>query len=155
MKNKRIYKYRAKRKDNGEWVYGSLVVYHKPNSNEIEEVLIVSQNARIFKDEFKGYDDAVVDIDTVGEFTDMLDCEDEFIYEGDILRNEELKLLEVVAFQDGGYVLKIFTELSKGNVEFTGVCGIAEYPLDKDRIVGNIWDNADLLGKYKGVNYEV
>lgn len=63
--------FRAKRKDDGKWVYGDLAHVVRITLNRDEKCIRVG-----------GYD---VDESTIGQFTGMLDSNGEKIFEGDIV----------------------------------------------------------------------
>lgn len=97
-------KFKAKRLDNGEWVYGSLI---RSTAGVKERAYIV--------DNFSSMSDySVVGIDpsTVCIFTGLKDCENQDIYEGDILAEKECPEFEV------GYINCTFAAAYVGDDKF-------------------------------------
>lgn len=97
-------KFKAKRLDNGEWVYGSLI---RSTAGVKERAYIV--------DNFSSMSDySVVGIDpsTVCQFTGLKDCENQDIYEGDILAEKECPEFEV------GYINCTFAAAYVGDDKF-------------------------------------
>lgn len=100
MKTENI-KFKAKRIDTGEWVQGDIV--HGTNYVGISRL-----NSAIF-------DVPVVykvDPDTVCQFTGLTDCENQDIYEGDILAEKECPEFEV------GYINCTFAAAYVGDDKF-------------------------------------
>jgi len=124
----REIKFRGKRLDNGEWLYGSLVIL----------------NGRYFI-----FDDAnrhEVDPTTVGEFTGLKDKNGKEIYEGDVIRSP--------LSEDKTRPHRIFYHT--GNAAFMGALvdrkELCYLRLDQDwiykfgkEVISNIHDNLELL----------
>ena len=124
----REIKFRGKRLDNEEWLYGSLVIL----------------NGRYFI-----FDDAnrhEVDPTTVGEFTGLKDKNGKEIYEGDVIRSP--------LSEDKTRPHRIFYHT--GNAAFMGALvdrkELCYLRLDQDwiykfgkEVIGNIHDNLELL----------
>ena len=92
-------KFKAKRLDNGEWVYGSLI---RSTAGVKERAYIV--------DNFSSMSDySVVGIDpsSICQFTGLTDCKGNEIWEGDIVEFEIYDLYKieaVIEYTNSGYV---------------------------------------------------
>lgn len=115
----RQIKFRGKRADNGEWVFGDLLrigggcLIYFGSKTETQEPNIPNSSpvaVALFNDEI-----AVVFPDTVGKFTCLTDCNGKEIYEGDII-NGCFKYDKLSA--DGG-VIPDNDCLCKGVVKFS------------------------------------
>lgn len=117
--------FRGKRVDNGEWVYGDLFsLFERPCIK------------------FGGTDKEIVGVkaETVGQYTGLTDKNGVKIYEVDILKviaGKHTKICRVI-FQDGAFV---------GIDEDGGECDF-RYLINLE-VIGNIHDNAELLGETK------
>lgn len=122
----REIKFRGKRLDNGEWLYGSLVIL----------------NGRYFIFDYANE----VDPATVGEFTGLKDKNGKEIYEGDVIRSP--------LSEDKTRPHRIFYHT--GNAAFMGALidrkELCYLRLDQDwiykfgkEVIGNIHDNLELL----------
>lgn len=135
---KREIKFRGKRLDNGEWVYGDF--------RSVENCIAVPCDIRHFG---IGYDVCPVDPDTVGQYTGIKDARGADIYDGDIIEcisSNHIPIRHLIRFCDErGYYAQY------DNLNWTGElneCGpICQYYIDKfDKyVIGNIHDNPELI----------
>ena len=123
--------FRGKRTDNGEWVYGDLI--------QNVDCLKIREQEKSIKKIAKSYE---VDLETVGQFTGLLDKNGKKIFEGDIVLGLflfDMSINAVVKFRDGAFGL----EWRRGEIiefnAFTSLCNITY------EIIGNIYDNPELL----------
>lgn len=72
-------KYKAKRLDNGEWIYGSLI----RSTAGVKERAYIVDNFSSMSD----YSVVGVDPSTVCQFTGWKDCEGKEVWEGDIIKS--------------------------------------------------------------------
>lgn len=124
----REIKFRGKRLDNGEWVYGDLL-------HLVDGVYISNDN---------GCNMARVDPDTVGMNTGLKDKKGKEIYGGDILAHNGIVIGHVV---DGvrGYCFDVVyaDPVSTSTWSLYGVV-VNDYEGDVE-IVGNIYDNPEVV----------
>lgn len=130
----REIKFRGKRVDNGEWVYGYFAIDKDTKSNCIIE--------RIYWDCEGCSDQALyyeVDPNTIGQYTGLKDKNSKEIYEGDIYHQGDRNILYVVEYtHDCSFMgRQIRTKGSR--------VGLA-YWQDRIEVIGNIYDNPELLG---------
>lgn len=143
----REVKFRGKQLDNGKWVYGDLlhicggdVIYHgSPTESELIED---RSNLAI---ELYMNEVSPVAANTVGQFTGLLDKNGKEIYEGDVLGVNE----RVIGWVKGGvrgYCYDVvYVNHPAGEKRWTLYSTVVyDYP-DKIEVVGNVYDNPDLL----------
>ena len=124
--------FRGKRKDNGEWVEGSLL---KVTINGKTAYLIFGDNFSFDGNDVKALSHALVDPDTVGQYTGMTDKNGKRMFEGDIVVDEDTGNIRTVEYRRNRFV---FVSLLR---HFFDVI----YEEDWE-VIGNIHDNPELIG---------
>lgn len=126
----REIKFRGKRVDDGEWVYGD---YYDESHLHSETVIII-----IPKDKTLGHK---VDPSTVGQYTGLKDKNGKEIYDGDVMK--ECDFLYLVEWRNITIWLK---PLDKWSVEHEArpiAMNMGSGILRE--VIGNKWDNPELL----------
>ena len=146
MMNREI-KFRGKRIDNGEWVYGNLI-YSSDACKEYETLIIPQKDADGFTTDYAsngenkesyGFDNWFCVIpETVGQDTGFKDKNGKEICEGDIYHQGDRNILYVVEYTHDCSLMgrQIRTKGSR--------VGLA-YWQDKIEVIGNIHENKELL----------
>ena len=126
----REIKFRGKRVDNGEWVYGDLLT----KVNELsKQPAIVCFNGSIIPKSIK------VIPETVGQFTGLCDKNGKEVYEGDVVKLGSIYYLCIIIFDkpECGYAARSTK---------TGQCyGIGTDVKNRLEVIGNIHENPSLL----------
>lgn len=140
---KREIRFRGKRADNGEWVYGDLLHVGGDNPRIIED-------ADNFDDSLYDLTGESVKPDTIGQYTGLKDKDGKEIYEGDIVEFTKIDAVTLkrittigyVSFEDGLYSVcngfhPMFASLFATLIECT-FC----------YVIGNIHDNPSCVNVY-------
>ena len=124
----RVVKFRGKREDNGEWVFGSFIpdALEGSNSDLISWGFIRRYNRGIGKMET-----IEVDRETVGQFTGLYDKNGKEIYEGDVIQFHLDGRVHIVVYDPA-----IF-RLADINGDFT-ISGYPDWGMCE--VIGNIHD---------------
>ena len=144
--------FRGKDLKTGRWVYGYFVycasMYDNFETDRVAEIIPVDTD-RIYRGEYNCHEVYEVDIDTVGQFTGLVDKNGTKIFEGDLvkLNNDVKKIFNAedgyVWFNHGCFfvhndrcsMLDSLHTLADLNYIFRG------------EVVGNIYDNPELMEK--------
>lgn len=127
----RTIKFRGKSIDGKEWLYGDLV----SSADKKRFAILVNDK--------ESYDECEVAPKTVGQFTGLYDCDGKEIYEGDILKWSNGKMY-VVRFWQGMFYASV-KECNEGILGGFPLHALTEHEDGKCEIVGNIYDNPELL----------
>lgn len=123
----REIKFRAKRIDNGEWIYG----YYAFKYNETSHYILIEQ--LMIEDWLESYFIEIeVNEETLGQFTGLTDKNGTEIYEGDIVLGT---LYLMVPFYDEIITITWQQDTGYGNHWDNKEC----------EVIGNIYDNKELL----------
>ena len=133
------YLYRAKRIDNGEWVEGHLITDEQDEKKCFIGYVFWTNDVGTPHD----YDVVSVDPSTICQCTGLKDKNGNKIWEGDVVKCNYNNYGE-----KGAYVGKvIFREDNCIFVVTNGKSTDYEWWNEEKEVIGNIFDNADLLGE--------
>lgn len=123
--------FKAKRKDNGEWVEGQYVYITNPLTEDGKPIKhLICNGTNIFND--------LIDPDTLCQYTGLTDKNDKKIWENDIVRNGKGDIGVVQWFEE--HAVFMIWNKTKHHVYY-----LAENDFSKIEIVGNEFDNPELL----------
>ena len=126
----------------GEWQYGSF-------SREVVEQVCGEENVscgwiRQFNFTTKSMVSSKVERETVSEFTGLYDKNGKRIFEGDIVEYEnEIGLQRDIVV----WTLDEYNKVAGFGLEYHVFYTITKKDQDKFEVIGNKWDNPELLGK--------
>lgn len=140
----REIKFRGKRLDNGEWIYGSLLVSHFKDDKKERYFITQFSGNYTFEHE--------VDPNTVGQFTGLRDKNGRDIWEGDIFKEDGNGIVRSVfrvpgglAFEDNpvsfGYDHRAPVYPYSSIAEMQSVSWLSQCC----EVIGNIHDDPELL----------
>jgi uncharacterized phage protein (TIGR01671 family) len=126
----REIRFRGKRLDNGEWVYGWYG--HKEATDQhfimIERLHDVPEYGSYFVD-------VEVYPETIGQYTGLKDKNGKEIYEGDIISTDLDRPFNIVVFRNGAFVFQCH---DNGKDYY-------DYMFSYGEVIGNIYENPELL----------
>ena len=129
--------FRGKRTDNGEWIYGDLM--------QNVDCIKIREQEKDVKHITKSFE---IDLETVGQYTDLADKNGKRIFEGDIVAQNWYDYDEP---RDDSFGKVVFCEydcsfsvmdVNKDGFMPLGRCGSYHWEVE---VIGNIHDNPELL----------
>lgn len=132
----REFKFRAKKKDNGEWVYGNLL--YKDGVVNIVSIIDIDDGCMECGCPIVDYI-YNVDAETVGQYTGLKDKNGREIYKGDICKDSMGWIFEVLWDNENARFIGCQRK-SRGD---TYICYVGREPAVE--IIGNIYENPELL----------
>lgn len=138
------YLSKAKRVDNGEWAQGNLI-QNCDATDGWETIIIPVKNSNMFTKHIgHGYGNLGfenwyrVNPSTICRCTGSEDKNGELIYENDIMKNKHNSYRVVWDNEEGSWMLELDSVL---------LYGLGEVNSKKYEVIGNIFDNPELLGR--------
>ena len=129
--------FRGKRRDNGEWVYGSLIT----ERNMFDENLMT----RHIQDIEEPYADNLIDGETIGQYTGLTDKNGRKIFEGDIVEFYDYcnggTCIGKIEYSDEDTAFQIMYDET-----YCLLLGYNFHGLELE-VIGNIHDNPELLNE--------
>lgn len=131
---------RAKEENTGEWVYGYYTLY--PKCCGLHPCILTGTESGCIIPKF-------IDLDTLGGCTDMIDINGTEMFEGDVLKiksyDYDYEYITQVYYSCHALCVDIYGQ----DYDFTAI-GFADDIWDEDcceiEVIGNIYDNPELLG---------
>ena len=123
---------------NGGWAYGTITVIHHTHRTHFQEIQCGTYISNDIGLPF-AYQ---VRPETVSEFTGLNDKNGAEIYEGDVLKDDDNRVL-LIEWHRCGFCFKAIT---KTNFVYAhDIMQWFEYGLPRPEIIGNIYENPELL----------
>ena len=152
----RTIKFRGKRIDDGEWMYGSLVDnlwFKADDKSPIPQIIAPTDNYSCW-DDLNEDGEGIYDVNpaTVGQFTGLIDKNGKEIYEGDVVNvpnfiqlwdEQSDDLTGEIKYLDGAFHINS-EEPHFGEVPLLGIYTNEKTTSDIE-VIGNVHDNPELI----------
>ena len=147
----RTHKLRGKRVDNGQWIYGSLII--DEISDKYYIVISIEESEKVGEEGCLRVISCEIDKETVGQYIGIVDKNSKEIYLGDIVivttysYEEPLIVTTCVVEYDDEYCLYNFTEIGAKGVYSYSMIEIRNSFKYELEVIGNKYENPELEGE--------
>lgn len=132
---KREILFKAKRKDNGEWVEGQYAYITNPLTEDGKPIKhLICNGTNIFND--------LIDPDTLCQYTGLTDKNGKEIWENDILRRDGYWDIRI-EFENGVFMVRNTDKVQY--INRVVYAPISIFDIKMYEVIGNIFDNPELL----------
>ena len=136
----RQIKFRGKGTDEGKWIHGDLCAYLFDRAKELITCIHIGKKGYIRNGFYQ------VDPSTVGQYTGLNDCNGKEIYEGDIIKVDELAMPCEVIWYDKTASFQLRYHIKGGfNIPKDALGLWVQDYKSVITVVGNIHDNPELI----------
>ena len=143
------YKFRGKRKDNGEWIFG---FYGELTDGLVTKHYILKSTLTFNPNKSLYFTDYEIDPQTLVHGSGLIIKDNEELFEGDVYRKYKNVYLVGYSQIDGFHYRLIYGDYSGWNVydkRERSWLHMTDYDANKCELIGNIFDNPELL-EYEG-----
>ena len=144
----REIKFRGKRDDNGEWVYGCFAEFVNYLDGDTKPgIQVTNQVPSGFDRMIPAFETELVEVipETVGQYTGLYDKNGVEIYEGDIITTDLERPYLIVEYRNGAFMINC----NDGSDDYYDIFfRTSEEPTEVwkyGEIIGNIYENPELM----------
>jgi len=138
----RVIKFRAKKLSSNNWVYDYYAMRSEespvPETNEwyCEHYILIDKG-------INGFEDVLIDIKTLSQFTGILDKSNVEIYEGDFVSTDLQRPHNKVIYKNGAFMFECFDDNLYHDI-FYPTHELQQVVYKYGQVIGNIIDNPEL-----------
>ena len=144
----REIKFRGKRVDNGEWVYGCFAEFVNYLDGDTKPgIQVTNQVPSGFDRMIPAFETELVEVipETVGQYTGLYDKNGVEIYEGDIITTDLERPYLIVEYRNGAFMSNCNDGLEDCYDIFFGTSEEPKEVYKYIEVIGNIYENPELM----------
>ena len=130
--------FKAKRKDNGEWVYWNIYGMICNKNGKLRRLSVKRNIATTSYYNYIHQIITLIDKNTICQYTGLTDKNGNKIWENDVVKDTDIHLLGSVEY-DEEHGMYVINEVNDGYQNFQEFWSCTE-------VIGNIFDNPEMLG---------